>query len=99
MAFRHRNFKPLRFIPVPVQVLKQVSNFDEDGIEHISFVKVSVESVINSMPSPSETTILSQLQAGTLKPVSLDDFQTSDLDPQSASDIINSLNVSENENS
>lgn len=99
MAFRFRKFKPLRFSPVPIQVLKQVSNFDSDGVEHVTFVEVSAQSVIDSMPSPSETTLLSQMQAGTLKPVSLDDYQVSDLDPHSASNIINSLNVSDNENS
>lgn len=97
MAFRFRKFKPIRFAPVPLQVLKQVSNFDEDGVEHISFVEVSALSVINSMPSPSETTILSQMQAGTLKPVSLDDYQVSDLNPHTASAVINSLNITENE--
>lgn len=99
MAFRHRIFKPLRFTPVPVQVMKQVSNFDSDGVEHVSFVEVSAQSVIDSMPSPSETTLMSQMQAGTLKPVSLDDFQLDNVDSSTASSIINSLNVEQNENS
>ncbi len=98
MAFRHRKFKPLCFIPVPVQVPKQVSNFDSDGVEHVSFVEVSAQSVIDSMPSPSETTLMSQMQAGILKPVSLDDFQVDNMDSSSASSIINSLNVEQNEN-
>ena len=99
MAFRHRIFKPLRFNPVPVQVEKQVSNFDENGEEHISFAFVSSDSIVNSMPKPSEFSILSQMQSGLLKPVPLDDFEVSHLDNSTASDIINSLNVSENENS
>lgn len=98
MSFRFRKFKPLSFVPVSVQVEKQVSNFDDDGVQHISFAFVSAQSVIDSMPRPSETTIVSQLQSGTLKPVSLDDYQVNDFDPQTASNVINSLNVSENEN-
>lgn len=98
MAFRHRKFKPLCFTPVPVQVEKQVSNFDSDGVEHVSFVQVSAQSVIDSMPSPSETTLMSQMQSGTLQPVSLDDFQVDNIDPSTASSIINSLNVEQNEN-
>lgn len=98
MAFRHRKFNLLRFLPVDVEVPKQVSNYDEDGTLHVSYVSVSVESAISSMPSPSETTLMSQLQAGSLKPVSLDDFQVGDIDSSTASSIINSLNVEENEN-
>ena len=98
MSFRFRNFKPLSFVPVPIQVEKQVSNFDDVGVQHISFSFVSAQSIIDSMPCPSETTIASQLQSGTFKPVSLDDYQVNDFDPQTASNVINSLNVSENEN-
>lgn len=99
MAFRHRTFKPIRFCPVPVKIEKQVSNFDENGEEHISFAFVSSDSIVNSMPKPSEFTILSQMQSGLLKPVPLDDFEVSHLDTSTASDIINSLNIIENENS
>ena len=99
MSFRFRKFKPLSFVPVPVQVEKQVSNFDDNGVQHISFASVSAQSIIDSMPSPSETTIASQLASGSLKPVSLDDYQVNDFDPQTASTVINSLNASDNENS
>lgn len=99
MAFRHRTFKPIRFCPVPVKIEKQVSNFDDNGEEHISFALVSSDSIVNSMPKPSEFTVLSQLQSGLLKPVPLDDFEVSHLDSSTASDIINSLNITENENS
>lgn len=99
MAFRHRTFKPIRFCSVPVLIEKQVSNFDENGEEHISFAFVSSDSIVNSMPKPSEFTILSQMQSGLLKPVPLDDFEVSNLDASSASDVINSLSITENENS
>lgn len=99
MAFRFRNFKPFIFLPSPVEVEKQLSNFDEHGIEHVSFAKVSAQSVIDSLPRPSEVTIMSQMQSGTLQPVSLDDFEVSDLDSNVASNIINSLNISNDENS
>lgn len=99
MAFRFRNFKPFIFLPSPVEVEKQVSNFDEHGIEHVSYTSVSAQSVIDSLPRPSEVTIMSQMQSGILKPVSLDDFEVSDLDSNVASNIINSLNIHENENS
>lgn len=98
MAFRHRQFKSLRLLPVPVEIPKQVTNYDKDGTLHVSYASVSVESAISSMPSPSETTLLSQMQSGSLQPVSLDDYQVGDLDPTTASSIINSLNVEENEN-
>lgn len=98
MAFRHRIFKPIRFAPVPIEVEKQVSNFDVNGFERVSYVKVSAQSVIDSMPRPSETTIVSQIQSGLLKPVPLDDFEVSNIDPNTANSIINTLNVSENEN-
>lgn len=99
MSFRHRKFNSLRFFPVPVDVPKQVSNYDEDGNLHVSYVSVSVESAISSMPTPSETTLMSQMQSGNLQPVSLDDFQVGDIDPSTASTIINSLNFDSNDNS
>ena len=99
MAFRHRTFKPLRFNPVPVEIPKQVSNYDEDGTLHVSYTTVSVESCISSMPSPSETTLMSQLQSGSLQPVSLEDYQVGNIDSSTVSSIINSLNVEQNENS
>lgn len=98
MSFRHRKFNPLRFSPVPVEVPIQVSNYDEDGNLHVSYTSVSVESSISSMPSPSEVTLMSQMQAGTLKSVPLDDFQVGNIDSSTASSIINSLNVEQNEN-
>lgn len=99
MAFRHHTFKPIRFAPVPVMVDLMVSNFDDNGVEHVSYTSVSAVSVINSMPLREEVTLLSQMQSGSLKPVPLDDFQSSDMDANVASNIINSLNVSDNENS
>ncbi len=98
MAFRHRTFKPIRFCSVPVKIEKQVSNFDENGEEHISFAFVSSDSIVNSMPKPSEFTLLSQMQSGLLKPVPLDDYEVSHIDSSSASNIINSLNIADNEN-
>lgn len=99
MSFRFRNFKPFIFLPSPIEVEKQVSNFDKNGIEHVSYTSVSAQFVIDSLPRPSEVTIMSQLQSGTLKPVSLDDFEVSDLDANVASNVINSLNIPDNENS
>ena len=99
MSFRFRKFTPLTFPPSPISVERQVTNFDEVGTQHISYATVSAQSVIDSMPRVSEVTIMSQMQAGTLKPVSLDDFEVSNLDANVASNIINNLNVSDNENS
>ena len=73
--------------------------FSAESFRRLSFASVSAQSIIDSMPSPSETTIASQMVSGNLKPVSLDDYQVNDFDPQTASNVINSLNVSENENS
>uniref|UniRef100_A0AAU8AUV2 Uncharacterized protein n=1 Tax=Dulem virus 267 TaxID=3145744 RepID=A0AAU8AUV2_9VIRU len=99
MAFRHRTFKPLRLLPSEVQVPVQVTNFDDNGVEHISYALVSAQSIIDSMPLPSEVTIVSQMQSGSLRPVPLDDFQVDSLDPSSASNFINSLNINDNESS
>lgn len=99
MAFRFRKFTPLSLPPSPIQVERQVINFDSVGSQHISYATVSAQSVIDSMPRVSEVTIMSQMQSGTLKPVPLDDFEVSDLDANVASNIINNLNVSDNENS
>ena len=96
--FRAKKYKPLMSIPMDIDIEKQVSQINEDGLTSISFVKVSASSVINSLPRPSETTIANQLAAGTLNPVSLDDFEVHNLDSNIASDIINTLNISENEN-
>lgn len=96
--FRFRKHKPL-VIPVePVEVEVSTSQFDNDGVEHVSFAKVSAQSIIDKLPRPSEMTLVSQMQAGTLNPVSLDDFEVSNLDASKASSIINTLNVDENEN-
>lgn len=99
MSFRFRNFPLLAFPPIPVEVEKQVTNYDKNGVEHVSFVSVSAQSVIDSMPRPSEVTILSQMQSGSLKPIPLDDFEISDVDAATASQVINSLNIDDNENS
>lgn len=99
MSFRFRNFPRLAFPPIPVEVEKQVTNYDKNGVEHVSFVSVSAQSVIDSMPRPSEVTILSQMQSGSLKPIPLDDFEISDVDAATASQVINSLNIDDNENS
>lgn len=98
MSFRYRNFKPLRLLPSDVQVPVQVTNFDDNGVEHVSYTLVSAQSIIDSMPLPSEVTIVSQLQSGSLRPVPLDDFQVDTLDPSSASHFINSLNITDNAN-
>ena len=83
---------------MPIQVEQKVSNFDVNGVESVSFVSVSAQSVIDSLPRPSEYTLVSQMQAGNLNPVSLEDFEVSNLDASVSSDIINSLNVETNEN-
>lgn len=72
MAFRHHSFKPLRFSPSPVDVDKQISQFDENGVERVT--SVSVPSSPLSIPSPSEYTINFAMTAGDLSPVNLDDF-------------------------
>lgn len=84
--------------PSPVDVEQQVTQVNEDGLITVSFVKVSASSVIDSMPRPSEVTIANQLASGNLNPVSLDEFEVQNLDSNIASDIINSLNITENEN-
>ena len=91
--FRFRKHKPL-VIPIePIQIDVSISQFDDDGVEHVSFAKVSAQSIIDKLPRPSEMTLVSQMQAGTLNPVSLDDFEVSNLDVSKASSIINTLNV------
>lgn len=99
MSFRFRKFPRYAFPPIPIEVEKQVSNFDKNGVEHVSFVSVSAQSVIDTMPRPSEVTILSQMQSDSLKPIPLDDFEISDVDAATASQVINSLNIDDNENS
>lgn len=96
--FRAKKFKPLLFAPLNVTVEQPVTQLSEDGLTVVSFVDVSASSVIDSMPRPSETTLANQLAAGNLNPVSLEDFEVSNLDSNIATDIINSLNVTENEN-
>lgn len=96
--FRAKKYKPFMSSPLDVEVEKQVSQINDDGLVSVSFVKVSASSVIESMPRPSETTIANQLAAGNLNPVSLDDFEVNNLDSNTASDFINTLNISENEN-
>lgn len=96
--FRFRKIYPITFCPMPIQVEQKVSNFDANGVESISFVSVSAQSVIDSLPRPSEYTLVSQIQAGNLNPVSLEDFEVSHLDASVSSDIINSLNADTNEN-
>lgn len=96
--FRAKKYIPLMSVPMDIDVEQQVSQINEDGLTSISFVKVSASSVINSLPRPSEVTIANQLASGNLNPVALDDFEVHNLDSNIASDIINSLNASENEN-
>ena len=84
--------------PLDVFVEQPVSQINEDGLTNVSFVEVSATSIIDSMPRPSETTLVNQLASGNLNPVSLDDFEVSNLDSNVASSIKNSLNVDENEN-
>lgn len=98
MAFRHHSFISVVFSPQPVEVEKQVTNFDKNGVEHVSFVSVSAQTITDSLPRPSEFTILSQMQSGSFKPVPLDDFEISNVDAAAASQVINSLNVNDNEN-
>ncbi len=99
MSFKHSFHRPLMFCPEPVEVPIQVSNFDGDGVEHVSYTTVSAQSVIDSLPSPSEFDMSFSAKAGLLNPVSLSDFEVSNINSDNASDIINSLNVPENENS
>lgn len=96
--FRHRKFKPLMFTPVDIDVEVQNSQLDEDGVQHVSFANVSAKSVVDSMPLCSEVTIAQQLMAGSLNPVNLQDFTVDNLDNDSASLIIDSLNNDTNEN-
>lgn len=98
MAFRHHKFTPVMFAPTPIEVEVATSQMDKDGIEHVSYAKVSAQSIIDKLPRPSEFTILSQMQAGTFNPVSTDDFEVSNLDSASAASFINSLNIDTNEN-
>lgn len=99
MSFRFRKFRPFKPVPVAIKEEQQVTNFDDNGVQHVAFATVSADSIIQSMPRPSEVTMLSQMQAGNLRPVNLNDFEYSDLDASTASDVINSLNISDNENS
>lgn len=98
MSFRFRKFRPFKPVPVAIKEEQQVTNFDENGVQHVSYATVSVDSIIQSMPRPSEVTMLSQMQGGNLRPVNLSDFEYSNIDVSTASDVINSLNISENEN-
>ncbi|WP_308270587.1 hypothetical protein [Prevotella sp.] len=98
MPFRFRKFRPFKPVPVAITEEQQVINFDDKGVQHVSYAVVSADSIIHSMPRPSEVTLLSQMQSGNLRPVNLQDFEYSDMDASTASDFINSLNVSENEN-
>lgn len=96
--FRAKKFKPLMFAPCDVSVEQPVTQINESGLVSVSFVKVSASSVIDSMPRPSETTVANQLASGNLNPVLLDEFEVQNLDSNTASDFINTLNVTENEN-
>lgn len=89
--FRHRQFGSLYFPCFDTNQEVTTSQFDEDGIEHVSIAVVSSQSVIDSLPSPSDFTIAQQLSSGNLRPVSLGDFTCDNLDNESASNIINSL--------
>lgn len=91
--FRHRKFSSLSFPCFDSEQEVVTSQFDEDGIEHVSIAKVSSQSVIDSLPSPSDFTIAQQLSSGNLRPISLDDFTCDNLDHSSATSIINSLNA------
>lgn len=96
--FRAKKYRPIMSVPMDVSVEQQVSQIDEHGLTKISFVHVSASSVIDSMPRPSEVTVANQLASGNLNPISLEDFEVQNLDSNVASDIINTLNTSENEN-
>lgn len=98
MAFRHHKTRPLFFSPEPVMIDTQVIQFDEDGNQHISYSKVSPESVINSMPSPSEFTIEFSAKAGLLNPVSTSDFEVDNINCSTSNSIVSSLNTDNNEN-
>lgn len=89
--FRFRKYHPFFYPPFDVEVEVPVNQLDEHGNTSVSFAKVSAQSVIDSLPSPSETTIANQLIAGTLNPINLDSFTCDNLDDNSASNIINSL--------
>lgn len=90
--FRHRKFGSLYFPNFDTEQEVFTSQFDEDGIEHVSIAVVSSQSVIDSLPSPSDFTIAQQLSSGNLRPISLGDFTCDNLDNATADNIINSLN-------
>lgn len=90
--FRFRKYHAFFFPPTDIEVDVPVSQLDENGNTTVSFAKVSAQSVIDSLPSPSEMTIANQLANGTLNPINLDSFTCDNLDDNSASSIINSLN-------
>lgn len=96
--FRFRKYHSFFFPPLDIEVEVPVSQLDEQGNTTVSFACVSAQSVIDSLPSPSEMTIASQLCAGTLNPINLDSFTCDNLDVNSATNIINSL-TSENHES
>lgn len=89
--FRFRKYHSFFFPPTDIEVEVPVNQLDENGNTSVSFVKVSAQSVIDSLPSPSDMTIANQLAAGTLNPINLDSFTCDNLDDNSASNIINSL--------
>lgn len=96
--FRFRKYHSFFFPPFDIEVEVPVSQLDENGNTTVSFACVSAQSVIDSLPSPSEMTIANQISAGTLNPINLDSFTCDNLDDNSASNIINSL-TSENHES
>lgn len=82
--FRNRNFKPLYCPPRDIYVDVSSSQFDDNGVQHISRASVHHASVDDKIPSPSDYTIEFAMKSGQLNPVNLDDFQISP-----TSDIVN----------
>lgn len=95
MAFRNIRRKVSFMPPAPVMVEVAQSQFDKDGNEHISYALVNASTIADKLPSPADMTIANQIAGGTFNPVSLDDFEVSNLDASVASDMINKLKTDE----
>ena len=72
MAFRHHFFTTLRPAPTSVKVEKQVSQFDNEGVERVA--TVLVDSSTLPIPKPSEYTLDFCMSSGALTPVNLSDY-------------------------
>lgn len=80
--FRFRNQKTSLFPPSPIDEVVAVSNFDEHGVERVSFVSQPCAVNSDSIPNCSDYVLSDLLAAGVpLSPVALD----SSLSPSDAS--------------